>query len=120
MWFVTLPTSSPKLFLIAAIIWSCFQFYAGYYYGVFIFDTADRKGSPMPPERVRKLAYGIHHGAMYFCCAVVGFSAWYLAAYRFASYGNSSPGVTIALAIISIVGVSGALPRMLYLGNRPV
>ena len=119
MWFITLPTSSPIFFWIVAIAWSSFQSYAGYHYGVFIFDTAERKNSHTPPQLVRRLAYGAHHGAMYFCCAFAGFAAWYLIASRFVSSGNWSSAVTVALGLVSIVGVSGALPRMLYLGNRP-
>jgi hypothetical protein len=120
MWFLKLPTSCPTFFVIVALLWSGGQAYAGYHYGLFIFDAADRKGShALPSQYVRILAYGGHHAVMYFCCSVAGFAAWYLLSTRLDNAGTWSPVTLVALGIVSIVGVAGALPRMLYLGNRP-
>jgi hypothetical protein len=123
MWFVSLPTSYPVCFLIVVILWSAFQAYTGYHYGVFISDSASRNDGRK--ACVRLVAYGVHHGAIYFCCSVSGFAAWYLADRVSEKIGNWSEvaagtgAILVALAVLSIVGVSGALPRILYLGNRP-
>jgi hypothetical protein len=124
MWFVRLPRFCPEFFLIVAIIWSSFQAYAGYHYGVFISERAGL----CRDKSVRFWAYGIHHGAIYFWCSVSGFAAWYLAdrlsqeikeIEHWSEVATGTGAILIALAVLSIVGVSGALPRILYLGNRP-
>ena len=123
---VTFPVSSPVLFWIIAIIWSVYQAYVGFQYGLYICDTARKDNSLKPKTHVRILAYGLHHSAFYCLCSLSGFVAWRLALWiseRITNWSDISSGtgaVLIALVVLSSLGVSGALPRILYLGNRPV
>jgi hypothetical protein len=124
MQIVNFPTSSPFLFWTVAIVWSAFQAYAGFQYGLYIYDSAHKDDSHKP--RVRLVAYGLHHGAFYCLCSLSGFAAWCLAHWVSERIGNWSEvaggtgAILVALAVFSILGISGALPRILYLGNRPV
>ncbi len=77
MQIVNFPVSYPCLFWTVAIVWSAFQAFAGYQYGLYICDSAERKDKPS--ECVRQLAYGFIHGAFYFFCSLSGFLAWRLA-----------------------------------------
>ena len=76
--------------------------------------------------RERRWFYGVHHGALYFVCALSGFIAWKLAVQMSSTINNwpnvatGTGAVFVALALLSVAGVSGILPRILYLGNRPV
>ena len=123
---VKFPASYPVVFLIVSIVWSVYQAYVGYWYGLYIYDNAYNKDTkPTRQPHVRLLAYGLHHGAFYCLCSFSGFAAWCLAHWVSKSITNWS-GVTsgtgailTALAVLSVLGVSGALPRILYLGNRP-
>jgi len=124
MWIVNLPTSYPISFWFAAIVWSVFQGYAGREYGLYIFDKARENDSNK--KRVRQLAYGFHHGAFYFLCSLSGFVAWCIGNQVSEKIGNwaevaaGTGAILVALVVVSIVGISGALPRILYLGNRVV
>ena len=62
----------------------------------------------------------------YSICAFAGFAAWAAAAHladgitvRQAVSGESV-ALLIALGGIALAGIAGALPRILYLGGRPV
>ena len=119
---VLLPIMHVTAFWILSVAWSLFQGYSGYVYGLFIHDAARKEKTGV----VRQLAYGIHHAAMYLVCSMSGFAAWSCASYIAVST-KSQPemsvgmgAVLIALASITVTGVSGALPRLLFFGNRPV
>jgi hypothetical protein len=124
MWIVALPETHPYLFWLAAVGWSIYQFLCGYQYGLYIFNS--HRTEELHRVRVRAWFYGVHHGALYFVCALSGFIAWKLTLQMSATIGNWSNvatgtgAVLVALALLSVVGVSGILPRILYLGNRPV
>lgn len=124
MWIVNIPTSSPCLFWTFAFVWSAFQAWAGFHYGLHIYDSACRVNINKP--YVRLLAYGFHHGAWYFFCSLSGFIAWCVAHWVSSRIGNWSDvasgtgAIIVALAALSVLGVSGALSRILYLGKKPV
>ena len=119
MQLLTLPASYPWVFWTLTVAWSAFQGVAGYQYGVFICS----KGRPHAGQTVRKI-YGFHHAALYVACAFAGFVAWHLLTALTASITDWSrlPGsadtVLLAIAAFSVLGVSGALARILYLGNK--
>ena len=133
MLIVNFPILFPWSFWIGAIAWCLFQGFSGYRYGLYIFDSAyaatkDKKPS-RPAENVRQIAYGVHHGAFYFICSLSGFIAWTLApqvaekiekANAWTEISGGSGAILIALAVLALLGVSGGLPRILFLGNRPV
>jgi hypothetical protein len=55
-------------------------------------------------------------GAFYFLSTLSGFVAWYLALKK-----DSIPITALAaLAIFTVLGISGALQRILYLGKKPI
>jgi hypothetical protein len=124
MWIVNFPVSCPTLFWIVAFAWSAYQAVCGYQYGLYIFDSHRKEDRHM--VRVRSWFYGVHHGAFYFLCALSGFIAWNFALQMSSKIANwsevatGSGAVLIALAVFYVGGVSGILPRILYLGNRPV
>jgi hypothetical protein len=132
MWLLTLPADHPRWFFALALIWSGYQAVAGWVFGLYTFDRAHPKSSEQqrPSEAApaapwqRFLVYALHHSAFYFICTVFGFASWRVlsvALGRVDSWGNLSAGagtVLIALATFVLVGVSGILPRILYLGNR--
>jgi hypothetical protein len=128
MGIINFPASCPILFWLLAAAWSGFQALVGYQYGLYIFDSNREKNWHM--RRVRFWFYGVPHGAFYFVCTLSGFVAWKfgspLANKVSEQIGNGSSVATgtgailVALALLSIAGVSGILPRILYLGNRPV
>ena len=126
MQIVNFPTSYPCLFWTAAIVWSAFQAYAGYQYGLYIYDSARKDERPKPCVCVRLLAYGLHHSAFYGLCSLSGFSAWRLAHWvssridNWSDVAGGTGAILVAFAVFSVLGVSGALPRILYLGKRPV
>jgi len=121
------------LFYLIATAWSIFQYYAGYTYGLFIINSTDHqlKNSngykeatekwPGATDRNRKWAYGFQHGAFYFICTFSGFVALnfaYLVWQENCSW-ESLPTIFIVLCIYAVVGISGALPRILFLGKWP-
>lgn len=118
------PASFPFLFWTVAVLWSVFQGYAGLRYGLYIYDSAYKAGDRKP--FIRLVAYGLHHGAFYTICSVSGFVAWCLLGGLFekisdwSEVGGGTGAILIALVVLTVVGVSGGLPRVLYLGNRPV
>jgi hypothetical protein len=129
MKFVNFLISHPYWFWIVAIIWSVIQGYAGNYYGLYIYKSAyERNGSPRPRLKpcVQFFAYRLPHILFYFVCSMSGFVALYLAylvSVRICNWSEVASGtgaILIALAVFSVLGVSGALPRILYLGNRPI
>lgn len=119
---VHFPGSSPFWFGILAIVWSAFQAYAGFQYGLWIYDSTHTNFNT---EHGRLTAYGFHHSLFYCVCSLSGFIAWYLL--HLASKGidnwttvaGGTGAILIALAVVSVAGVSGSLPRILYLGGRP-
>jgi len=125
MQIVNFPVSSPCLFWIAATVWSTIQGIAGYWYGIYIYDSR-AVDEYVRPKYVKPFAYGFHHGAFYFLCSLSGFVAWYLANLVSGRIGNWSEvaggtgAILVALAVFSVLGISGALPRILYLGKCPV
>ena len=125
MQIVEFPTSFPFLFWTIAIVWSAFQAYVGFQYGLYIYKSAYPCKDDRPKACVRLLAYGLHHGAFYCLCSLSGFLAWCLAYWVSSRIGNWSDvaggtgAILVALSVFSVLGVSGALPRILYLGNRP-
>jgi hypothetical protein len=130
MSLLNFPVSSPCLFWIVAIVWSVYQAFAGYQYGLWIYDNAykrvDENNNHKLKYDVRTLAYGLPHSAFYFLCTLSGFVAWDLSLWvsarinNWAEISSGTGAVLVALAVLSLVGVSGALPRILFLGNRPV
>ncbi|MDO8571817.1 MAG: hypothetical protein Q7R79_04015 [bacterium] len=123
MWFVTLPASYPVLFWLIAILWSAFQGYAGREFGFYIFDHA--RNGDSEKKTVRQLAYGFHHGAFYFLSSLSGFVAWSLVHSisekipNWSEVAAGSGAILVALGGFSVLGISGALARILYMGNRP-
>jgi hypothetical protein len=117
-----IPVLLPSLFWVTATVWSVFQAHTGYRTGLWIYDNS---GSDKSKKYVRQLAYGVHHAAFYGICSFVGFLAWrggLAVSGNIADWSNLSGGsgsLLIALAVIAISGISGALPRILYLGGRP-
>jgi hypothetical protein len=125
-----------------------FQGYTGYWYGLYIYDSAfkdlelkdlnlklkalelkalelNASTSCSRPKYVRTLAYGIHHGCFYGLCSLSGFVAWHLAvslvkSINFPTVGGGTATILIALAVFAVLGVSGALSRILFMGKRPV
>jgi hypothetical protein len=134
MQIVNSPVLHPRWFWPCVFVWSAFQFYTGFWYALSIYDSAYSDPSrceicakPTRKKHVKCFAYGFHHGAFYFLCSFSGFAAWYLLAYLIADRIINWPSITggagtvlIALAALAVSGISGALPRILYLGNRPV
>src|SRR5450759_4512396 len=124
MWIVNFPVSHPFLFWLAAVVWSIYQSSCGYQYGLYIFNS--HRKEELHLVRVRRWFYGVHHGALYFVCALSGFIAWKLAVQMSSTVTNwpnvatGTGAVLVALAVLSVAGVSGILPRILYLGNRSV
>lgn len=129
MHIVSFPMLCPKTFWGLAFVWSVIQGCAGRWYGLYIYDS-NAIDKYVRPKYVRHFAYGFHHGAFYFLCSFAGFIAWCLAAQFAAKIGETegawltisggSGTILLALAVLGLLGVSGALPRVLYLGNRPV
>jgi len=124
MWIVNFPISYPTLFWLVAFVWSAYQALCGYQYGLYIFNS--HRKEELRRVRVRCWFYGIHHAAFYFLCALSGFIAWIFGlqlSSKIVNWSEVTTGtgaVLIALVVLSVVGVSGILPRILYLGNRPV
>jgi len=123
---LSFPNSCPFPFYLIAILWSIFQAIAGYHYGAYIYNSANDKGKVRMKIYWPILAYPVHHAAFYALCSLSGFIAWHIA-YLLASQircwadiSTGSSAVLIALLLLAISGISGALPRILYLGNRPV
>jgi hypothetical protein len=138
MLIVKLPTSCSCLFWAGAMILSAFQAFVGFRYGLYICtaahkdddykpkdDSSYRPRPPKPPNYVRWFAYGGHHALLYFVCSLSGFLAWYLAlrvSSEVVSWTEISSGtgaVLVALSVLAVLGVSGALARILYLGKLP-
>jgi hypothetical protein len=124
MWIVNFPASHPFWFWLVAIVWATYQAMAGYQYGLYIFNSHRHDERQM--VFVRRWFYGVQHSAFYFICTIAGFIAWMLAGKIGATISNWSDVATgtvailVALALLATVGVAGILPRILYLGNRPV
>ena len=123
MEIVNLPASFPRLFWTFAVLWSVFQGYAGFYYGLYIYDSANLK---IKQKYVRVTAYGLHHGAFYFICSLSGFTAWCLIdgllhkVDNLSQIGGGAGTILVAFSLLTVAGVSGVLPRILHMGNRPV
>jgi len=87
---------------------------------MYINDTSDNPRT----GRARHAIYGLHHGMLYFVCSFAGFEAWALGsslAARIDGWSSLSGGtatVIIGLATLILLGISGALPRLLYLGQK--
>lgn len=119
MWLATFPNFHPVWFWLIAISWSAFQGYTGWVYGLFIAQS-----NASASRVARALAYGAHHAAFYVLCASAGFGAWALAShtstriYDWSSIAGGTAALLVALGAFAVAGVSGALPRILYLGNR--
>lgn len=126
MSIINFPQLCPPVFWLFAIAWSFFQAFAGYHYGLYICDSAYKPLASKPSKCVRQVAYGIIHGAFYFILTFLGFLAWDHALSLSSSIDHCSTvsggmeTFLITLAVFSVLGVSGALPRILYLGKRPV
>jgi hypothetical protein len=124
MRIINLPAFFPSLFWAVAILWSTFQGYAGLRYGLYIYDTAHSAENQKP--FVRFVAYGFHHGIFYCVCSLSGFAAWCLLSALSDKIGSLSQiaggtgAILVALGVLAVLGISGGLPRVLYLGNRPV
>ena len=124
MWIVNLPLI-PWLFWPIAILWSGYQACVGYQYGLFIFDSNRERN--WHTRRVRRWSYGVPHGAFYFVCTLSGFVAWKVANQiltsgqigNWSSVAAGTGAILVALTLVAIAGVSGILPRIFYLGNRP-
>ena len=130
------------LLALLAFIWSAVQFYAGYHYGLFIYEEAFkdkpdlyisresieqrrwRQNAKDHKWRKRVIAYALHHGIFYFSCSLFGFAALYLAvglSIDIKDWSQVTPGtatILTALFVILIPGVSGVLARILFFKNR--
>jgi hypothetical protein len=120
MWILNFPASYPTFFVVLALVWSVIQAWAGWLYGYYIFDA--NRPNDLKKKVVRRV-YGFHHGALYFVCSISGFAAWGLIDSILRGISNWS-GVTagtvsviLGLTALSVLGISGALSRLLYLGN---
>ncbi len=115
------PTLANTWFCWLALVWSLYQGAAGYSFG--LFTVANIPTKDLKPAR-RHLIYGLHHGLLYFACSYAGFACWSLAvgiASKVTDWGGAEVGLgtlLAALAVISVLGVSGALARMLFLGHK--
>ena len=124
MQIINFPSLSPTCFWIVAFFWSAFQAYTGFQYGLYICDAACK--DPRPKPHVRFLAYGLHHGAFYGLCSLSGFAAWRLVPLvsekivNWSDVAGGTGAILIALTVFTVAGISGALPRILFLGNKPV
>ncbi|MEA3246263.1 MAG: hypothetical protein U9Q74_08925 [Gemmatimonadota bacterium] len=125
----SIPMNCPWPFWLVALAWSAFQSYAGFHYGVWIYNVAhrDKDGNLADiDEKVRDRAYGAHHAAFYALCSLSGFVAWsglaVLARHvdTWSSVSGGTATLMVALGVFTVAGISGALPRSLFLGNRPV
>lgn len=118
MSFVSLPSTHPTMYWWLAATWCLFQSYVGWEYGLFICDHA-RKDVPFQgryPALRRHLAYGFHHSAFYGVCTLAGFAAWSgVGSMTDVARSSASGAVLLSLAGVAVLGVSGALPRVLYL-----
>ncbi|HLE56902.1 MAG TPA: hypothetical protein VJB15_07455 [Rhodothermia bacterium] len=119
------PESFPSLantwFCWLALFWSLYQAAAGWSFGLFTVAHIPKKdlGSAR-----RHLIYGIHHALWYFACSYAGFASWSLAvgiAAKVSDWSNVGAGLgtlLAALVAVAVLGVSGALARMLFLGQK--
>ena len=120
MRFLTLPESIPWLFWLIAIVWSVSHGVAGYQYGTYICD----KARPDVAKGVR-CVYGGHHAMLYFTTSFSGFVAWPLLtslSSRIADWSQvpvSAATLFVAIAAFAVLGVSGALARILHTGLKP-
>jgi hypothetical protein len=115
------------LFLVA-IFWIIVQAHAGYRYGLFIFENAYSTKEMRvfrPDKKIRCWAYGVPHCGLYVICTLSGFIALYYAwqlvcKICWSTINGGTASVLIALVVLTISGISGALPRILYLGGKPI
>ena len=128
MQIVNFPMLFPYCFWIIAITWSVFQGYTGYWYGLYIYDS-NVNDKHVRPKHVKLFAYGFHHGAFYFLCSLSGFISWFLAPLvaeriertnNWAAVTGGTATILTTLVVIAVLGVSGALPRILFLGKKPL
>lgn len=124
---VNFPMLSTYSFWGVAIVWSTIQGIAGYWYGIYIYDSSEVNRF-VRPKYVKPFAYGFHHGAFYFLCSISGFIAWCLALKiaekiniinDWSAVSGGTATILTALLLIAVLGVSGALPRILFLGRYP-
>ena len=145
MSIVNFPNDHPYWFVLlglVALACSVFQAYAGYHYGLFIYEQAFKENGGLYISRdeihgrgwkenvkyhkwrKRVLAYGLHKAVFYFSCSFFGFVSLYVAAgilFDVKDWSQTTPGtatILTALCVISVAGVSGALARILFLGKR--
>lgn len=121
---VNLPILHSNYFWGFAIVWSTIQGVAGYWYGSFIYDSNPIQDD-CRPKYVKPFAYGFIHGAFYFLCTISGFIAWRLALQvakklDWSTVTGGMASILTALLLISLFGVSGVLPRILFLGKKPL
>ncbi|MCI0706305.1 MAG: hypothetical protein L0Y80_02305 [Ignavibacteriae bacterium] len=125
-----MPTICIVFYYLIATAWSVFQYYAGRTYGLFIIDSTDHKLKISSTKEIlwlgassrdRKWAYGFQHGAFYFICTFSGFVSLNIAYLMWCENYNweNLSTVFVLLCIYSVVGISGGLPRILFLGKWP-
>lgn len=121
MSFLSLPSSIPWLFWLLALAWSgVAQGVPGYHYGTYICDR-DRKEASLSVRRL----YGFHHAALYFTSSLAGFVAWLVLDHavspveQWSQFSASTTAASVAIAAFAVLGVSGALARILYTGVKP-
>lgn len=120
MVIVELPQTHPLCFGVIAVLWTAVQGLAGWNYGLFINETSS---APRTDWR-RHAVYGLHHACQYVACSVAGFASWQKVSELLAPQDSllavTAPGATLTLALgaVTVLGVSGALARLLYLGQR--
>ncbi len=115
------PSLATSWFCWLALIWSLYQLVAGWNYGLFI--VVKIPATELGKAR-RHLIYALHHGLWYFACSYAGFASWSLAVgiaakvIDWSAVGAGLGTLLAALVAVAVLGVSGALARMLFLGQK--
>lgn len=121
MQIASLPTLGTGWFCWLALLWSAYQAIAGWTYGLYIIDSVPNT-DPGPWRRYG--VYGLHHGLWYLACSYAGFVSWSIGVTvaagvkEWASIGAGLGALLVALGALAVLGVSGALARMLFLGQK--
>lgn len=119
-------------FCFAALAWSAYQAFVGWNYGLYIIDSAATRtteteeggvAARKPTKAIRHSVYGAHHAMWYFACSIFGFAALSLfvdtvGLVQVSTITAGGAAVLFAFGAVAVLGVSGALARLLYLGQR--
>jgi hypothetical protein len=88
--------------------------------GGHIYDQAIEEGRD---QCIRRWAYCVPHAGLYLVATVVGIAAWLLlnaiaARIDVSQLSGGTATLLVATAMLGVLGVSGALGRLLYIGNK--